>query len=138
MKLPQIKSLRKEALTGKEELPSWVDSLIKIFNGAIEPVVSAITGRLTFKDNFSCRIVELAFNQGVELEVSPGTEKVGKVSGVIPLGCQAGYLVSHFGFTLMQKGNVGVTLGFATASGGTISSVPAGTEVKATIMILIG
>lgn len=135
-KLGQVKRLLKESLAGQGDLPGWIDTFIYIFNQAIDPIVSALTGRLTFADNHSGLYTTLSFTQGVSLEINPSVK--GKVTGLVPMGAAAPYLISSFGYTIKQNGNVGVTLGFSTASSGVVTAVSAGTKVSATIFIQVG
>jgi hypothetical protein len=129
MKLGILKRIPKENLQQAGDLPKWIDVLLDPLNSFIESIGNALQGRLTFEDNFLCKVDTQTYTAGVELLINPYRENQSnlRVKGVIPLYAN-GSIIDTFGWVRKQKGNIGVTFSFA---GGV-------TAASCTILILLG
>lgn len=104
MKIGVTSRIRREDL---KEAPAWIDGLLGTLNSFIERVVSALTGRLTFQDNFQCKVIYEEFTDNIEkiVSVPPGY----RVSGAIPL-LALNAVITGCGVTLRQDQTTGVTV----------------------------
>ena len=135
MKLPIVKRLDKQDLSGKGDIPAWVDTLLANINQFIEPVAKALTNRLSFQDNFLCQVKTYTLTHNVELSVA--VPKTGRVIGMFPILAQKSSDASATtqniitGFRAVPKdvGVLGVTVQFA---GG------AGVKSDVSIVVLLG
>lgn len=107
MILGTIRRILKEDLARSGELPKWIEPFLSPLNEFIEKVVLALTGRLTFKDNFRCKTYVGKFASGIEKEVSilPGA----RVSGIMVIEA-LGQIITGYGFDRKTSGNIGVTV----------------------------
>ena len=129
MRLPLIKRLSTQDL-GSEEIPSHIDKLLSILNGFIDPVANALQNRLTFSDNFYCKMVTQKLDHEKELKISVSSAKI---IGVIPLkvsgSLDTNKMLTGFGFESYGKGQIGIKASF---KGG------ASTTAEVTLVIFLG
>lgn len=127
MKLTNIKRISKEDMSRKGDVPGWMDPLLDTLNQFIENITQALSGNLTFEDNFLSKVITQEFTHATELIVSPKLEgRTGlRAYGVMPMSTSGEELAS-ITWRLLENGNVGITLGFG-------SSVTA----KCTLLILL-
>lgn len=144
MKIGTIKQILKDDLKGSGDLPGWLDSFLTTLNQFITQVATALKGRLTFADNFSCKPITLTFIHGVALEINPLVAGLTgfKVLGLLPIQCPAQgydastlYLLESFGYAILQNGNISTTLRFAKTDG---TAPAAGTALTCSLIILLG
>lgn len=112
MKIPVIRKIRKEDMGA--DVPQWVDRLLSPLNQFIEQVGIAVTGRLTFGDNIAGKIIEQSFTHDTALEVNVQDTRI--VVGVMPIFCD-GNLISAYGWSRLDNGNISVTIQFVAGSG---------------------
>lgn len=117
MKLGVIKRILKEDLARGGELPGWIDQLLTPLNEFIEKIGLSLQSRLTFTDNFLCKIVTQSFTSNVEYEINPYLDQLKKTRPVGVLFPDfGGAVVDQFGWRVKSNGNLGVTIKFATAA----------------------
>ncbi len=124
MKLGVVRRILSEDLKGGEK-PGWLDGLIAVLNDFIEKVGQALQNKLTFADNFSCRVHTQKFTSGTEYPIANQSNL--RVSGVICLDTTGAQLSKPLQW---QRGNdqtTNVTLTFESA-----------TESQCSILILLG
>lgn len=129
MILGVVKRILKDDLARSGDLPGWMDGFLQPLNDFIEKVGLALQNRLTFADNFSCKLVTQTFTSGVESQINPQKSASGphvKPSGVFLLDPN-GAVVSSFGWSRKPNGNIGITVGFLSAQ-----------SSSCTILILLG
>lgn len=110
MKIPVIKRISREDFKTKE-LPDWIDSLLYPLNQFIDTVVNALSGRLTFEENFSSKVLEFDLKHDTELIVNPQRGRL-RVIGVIPTYF-GGAIMTGFGWTRKADGKIGLTVTFS-------------------------
>lgn len=123
MRLPLIKRFDRQDLVSKGDLPAWMDSFLVTLNSFIDPVARALQGRLTFADNFYCKVTIQTFTHATELLVSVPPSM--RVIGAIPLLAvkstdstpSTKNVISGFGLDLKGNGQLGVIINFAGGSG---------------------
>ena len=138
MKLGLLKTIAKSELAkGGGEIPKWVDAFLGPLNSFIERVGIALQGRLTFEDNFLCKVTALEFTHATELLVNPSIDGGGalRVTGVLPLSA-GGLAIDKFKWTQKDTGSVGITLSFENGVD-PASATPTVPATKATCRILI-
>lgn len=136
MRIGVFKRLSREDLAGALDVPDWIDQLLGAINQQLEPMSIALNNKLSFADNFFSYVTTQTFTHGAKLAVNP-QNTTAKVIGMVPLyAADANYLVNSYGFEVLQNGSVNVTLYFAKRTDGSLAT--AGTQVKATILILFG
>lgn len=133
MKLGTIKRISRDDLNkaGGEELPKWIDAFLDPLNQAIERFALALSGGITFEDNFLCKRVKIKFTHGVEQLVNPfpqGSRNL-SVIGVLPISC-GNESLDKFKWVSKTDGSIGVTFQFD----GGLSD----TEAVCSIIILLG
>jgi hypothetical protein len=132
MKLGTIKRISKDDLARSgDDLPKWIDALLDPLNQAIEKFTLALSGGLTFDDNFSSKRVSLTFTHATEQLVNPfpqGSRKL-RVIGVLPVSC-GNESIDAFKWVVKTDGSIGVTFQF---DGGTSA-----TQAVCSIIILLG
>ncbi len=79
MKLGVIRKILKDDLKGGD-IPGWVGGFLEVLNDFIEKVGIALQGKLTFQDNFSCRVHTQKIVSGTEYKIA--TQSNLRVSGV--------------------------------------------------------
>jgi hypothetical protein len=129
MKLGLLKRIPKEQLAKSGDLPKWIDALLDPLNEFIEKVGLALQARLTFEDNFLCKVAEQKIVDGLATEINPyrdATQKNLKVIGVMVLS-SGSLLVESFGWVRKTNGNIDVTINYAS-----------GTEALCRLLILLG
>ena len=114
MNLGGLRRILKSDLGKNDDVPSWVVQLLISLNQSFDKLFLALTGNLTFRDNFSCRVTTVEFKSAVEKEISPQSNL--KVTGVLPLDT-GGILITGFGTTRKTNGNIGVTFTFTNLDG---------------------
>lgn len=112
MKLPIIKSIRREDLATSGDIPPWIDKMLAPLNQFIEQVGTAVTGRLSVSDNLAQKYISQTFTHNTELEVNPNDRR--RVVGMIPV-YSAEKAIAGYRFTYKNNGNIGVTLLFDSA-----------------------
>jgi len=112
MKLPIIKSIRREDLATSGQIPPWIDKLLAPLNQFIEQVGVAVTGRLSVGDNLACKYITQNFTHNVELEINTNDRR--RVVGMVPVFASDKKMAGH-GFTYKNNGNIGVTILFDSA-----------------------
>lgn len=132
MKLGLLKTISKADLAKSgEDLPKWIDPFLGPLNAFIERVGIAMQRRLTFDDNFLCKVVALEFTHDTETLVNPAIDGGGalRVTGVLALSA-SGQGIDSFRWVQKDSGSLGVTFKF---EGGTAS-----TKAICRIIILLG
>lgn len=120
MKTGVIKRIDKGDLSKAGDLPSWIDALLQPLNDAIEKFGTALSGKLTVRDNFLGNIVSQKLTSGVEKEINPYPSGVkGKVIGVLPYDTNGSEWTS-FNWTRKTNGNIGVKIGLVSATDATV------------------
>lgn len=134
MKLPVIKRLDKQDITSGGDYPSWMDGFLGALNAFIDPVVNALSGRLTFADNFLCTVSTQTYTHATELVISVPANR--KVIGALPIlaikstdTSATKNVISGWGLDVKGNGTLGLTVNFA---GG------AGKAADVTFVILLG
>jgi hypothetical protein len=112
MKLPIIKSIRREDLASGGEIPPWIDRLLGPLNQFIEQVGVAVTGRLSVSDNLAQKYISQSFTHNVELEINPNDRR--RVVGMVPVYA-SDKILAGYRFTYKNNGNIGVTILFDSA-----------------------
>ena len=115
MKLGLLKRIPKEQLAKSGEVPPWLDGLLDPLNEFIEKVGLALQSRLTFGDNFLCKVVTQKFTSAVAGEVNPrasGQENL-RVAGVLALDV-SGEEITKLKWARKTNGNIDVTLTFTS------------------------
>lgn len=110
MKIPVIKRLSKEDF-GDKDIPAWLDRFLFPLNKFIDTAVTALSGRLTFEDNFSSKVLEFELEHNTELIVNPQRGRL-RVIGVLPTYA-GGAVITGFGWTRQADGKIGLTVLFA-------------------------
>lgn len=131
MKLALKRLLKEELARSKEQIPKYMDAVLRVLNSTIEQVGIALSNRLTFEDNFNCTVVTREFTHATELEINPTAGKQGnlRVTGVLLLS-GGDLIIDTFGWAQKSNGNIGVTVSF---DGGTSS-----TTADCKVLILLG
>jgi hypothetical protein len=107
MILGTIRRILREDLARSGELPKWIEPFLSPLNEFIEKVVLALTGRLTFKDNFRCKVYTGKFASGTPKEVSvPVGARVFGILAVEVLD----QVITGYGFDRKANGNLSVTI----------------------------
>lgn len=121
MKIPAIKSLDRQSLVGAKDLPSWIDPFIGVLNTFLNPMVTALMGRLTFLDNFDGYEISYTFVHNTQVSLNPirAGSQVRRIKGV-SLVDAGGQVVTGFGWVRNANGTIGVTVQYS--AGGTTSS----------------
>lgn len=109
MKIGVLKRIAKEDLSKLDQVPKWIDVLIYSINQFMTTVATALTGRLTFQDNFLCDVKTVKMKSDVEQEilVRPNT----KVLGVVGLDFE-GNACDKLKWVSKSNGGVGLTVSF--------------------------
>jgi hypothetical protein len=123
MKTGLLKRISRDDLAkAGDALPRWVDVMLQPLNDFIEKVGLALQNKLTFRDNFSGKIIERKFTNDVEQEINPYPDS--SRGALRPSACYPATTGNLFitGFKWVQKdnGNIGVTIKF---TGGTEATV---------------
>lgn len=79
MRLGTVRRILKESLGGGEK-PAWLDGVLEVLNEFIEKVGQALQNKLTFQDNFSCRIHSQTLTSATSVTI--GTQSTLRVRGV--------------------------------------------------------
>lgn len=69
MKLPIVKRLDRADLSGKGDLPGWIDPLLGMINSFLDPLVTAIQGRLTLADNLYGAKLSVNLTHNTDLKI---------------------------------------------------------------------
>lgn len=109
MKLGLSKRITREDLRAKD-LPKWIDELLTPLNQFITTIVTALTSRLTFEDNFSSNVLTFEFEHDVILAVNPKGDKL-RVTGVLPINC-GGAVVQGFSWSPQSNGKIAIKFQF--------------------------
>lgn len=123
MKLGVIRKIQKDSLRG--ELPGWLDSFLEPLNDFIEKVGVALQGKLTFADNFSCKIHNQKMVSGVEYIIATGNAQL-RPSGVLILS-PGGRTVDSWKWEHGASGTIKFTINYTGA-----------TDAECSILILLG
>ncbi len=126
MKLGLIKRISKEDMARHGDIPKYMDPLLDTLNDFIEKVATALSGSLSFADNFLCKEHTQDFESGVAYTINPKVDgrTQTRAYGVLPLDTN-GAEVDKFLWQKLETGNISVTLTFSAA-----------TTNKCTILIL--
>ena len=115
MKIPVVKRIQKEDLErAGEKLPAWLEPMLTTLNQFIDPVVTALNGRLSTRDNFLVKIIEQSFTSATELAINPLSQS--KVQAVF-VEYAGGKTLSGLKWVYKDNGSIGITLTFS--EGGT-------------------
>lgn len=109
-KITAINKLAKEDFPGDK--PAWLDQFLLTLNAFMQTVFSALSGRLTFADNFQCVDTTIKLTSGTDQAINPKSKL--HVAGVMLIGA-SGANVSQFGWNRKSDGTITVN---ATFSGG--------------------
>ena len=124
MKINALKRIVKEDLIKQGEVPAWMDPFLQSINDFISQVGAAVQGRLSFADNFDCKIHSQKFTSGVAVNVNPQTQR--RPVGVIPLYWGG---KSKTGFAWDYSTNNQVSVTFTFSGGG---------DANCRVLILLG
>lgn len=117
MKIPVIKRIQKDDLEkAGEKLPAWLEPFLQTINQFIDPVVTALNGRLSTRDNFSAKIIEQSFTSATELTFNPMSQS--KVQAVF-VEYMGGKTLSGLKWVYKDNGTIGVTLTFSEGGSST-------------------
>lgn len=125
MKLGVVRRIVKEDLAkAGEQIPKWVDALLGPLNEFIEKVGLALQNRLTFSDNFLCKVIALDLTSDVEQEINPATDfsANARVYGVLIVSSD-NKAIAHHRWAQKTNGNIGVTVTFVSASSATCTLI---------------
>jgi len=103
-----VRRILREDIARAGEVPKWVDALLSPLNEFIDKVSQAISGNITFKDNFSLKVKTQSITYAsspTEYEISPASNI--RVTNVIP-GDASGVRIIDFGWTRKANGNIGL------------------------------
>lgn len=118
MKLGVLKRISKEDLSkADKDLPKFIDALLSPLNEFIEKIGQALQGRLTFEDNFLCKIVSIELTSGVEKNINPfgDGQKNLRVRGVLFVSA-TGLQIASYGWVQNADGTIGVTVTFVSGT----------------------
>lgn len=93
------------------DLPEWIDQLLVPLNQYITTMVTALTNRLTFEENFSSNVLSFKLTHNVELEINPQPGRL-RVIGILP-SYSGGALLTGFGWDQKANGKVGLKATFS-------------------------
>lgn len=114
MKLGLIKRLDKADFAGKGDLPAWVDVLLGVINGFMDPIARCIQGRISLADNmFGYLTSGIKLSHGVDLKIS--THLTSKPIGVQVLSTN-GNKWTGFNWTYNNDGTVTLNIEFKDTS----------------------
>lgn len=113
MKLPLIKRLDKQDLTGKDSIPTWMDGFMQVLNQFIEPVSRTLQNRLTLGDNFYGNLLTIGLSHAVDQDITPAIKT--KPIGVLLLGAN-GNKTTGFSWTIKSNGQITLNLSFANTA----------------------
>jgi hypothetical protein len=122
MKLGVVKRISRDDLAkAGGEMPKWLDALLDPLNDFIEKVGLGLLNRLSFRDNFLGKVVELKFTHDIEQEINPYPDNRGslRVTGVLPVSTGEAF-IEAFKWTQKQNGNIGVTVRFSGTTEATV------------------
>lgn len=116
MKLGTIKRISKEDMSRKGEVPAWIDPMLDTLNEFIEKMTQAVSGNLTFGDNFLAKTHYQDFTDGVAQVVNPKIDGRTQltVDGVWPIDTN-GVEVVGFRWSRLDSGNIEVEFSFPSA-----------------------
>lgn len=129
MNLGVVKRILKEDLAKNGDVPSWMDYLLQPLNEFIEKVGLALQNRLTFSENFLCKVVSQSFISGTVYQINPklvSSQATLHVVGVVLMDPGGGTVDKWF-WSRNSNGNLNVSI--------TYSDV---TSATATIYIFLG
>lgn len=93
------------------DLPGWIDQLLVPLNQFITTMVTAMTNRLTFEENFSANVLTFKLAHNTELEINPQSGRL-RVIGILP-SYSGGSILTGFGWEQKTNGKVGLTATFS-------------------------
>jgi len=110
MKLTNIKRVAKEELQGA---PSWVDPMLTAYNDFMEQATQALFGKLTYGDNFLCKIKTNSFKNGTELVIANPFTGGSRPIGIHPIYMEPGNLIDSYNLVYKSSNNeLGITFNF--------------------------
>ena len=109
MRLSTIKTIVREELAKYGELPAWINPLLGTLNQFINSVGLALTGNLTYADNFACTEKVLILTHGVEQALNTGSNSR---PTEVRIRDANGLVIDKFGWSRKADGSVGVTVYF--------------------------
>lgn len=110
MKLTNIKRVAKEELSGA---PSWVDPMLTAYNDFMEQATQALFGKLTYGDNFLCKIKTNSFKNGTELVIANPFTGGSRPIGIHPIYMEPGNLIDSYNLVYKSSNNeLGITFNF--------------------------
>ena len=121
MKLSVVKRISKESIDqSSKSLPSWLDNLLAPLNDYLEKMYLAVSGRLTFADNF--------YSTTVTVELTHNTQKtIGTQTNAQVLGCllvnSGGAMVTGFTWENAKTSQVNVTVQLSGATTATCTLI---------------
>lgn len=104
-KIPVIKRISREDFK-ESDLPKWIDFLLTPLNQFIVSVVTALSSRLTFEENFQSKVLDFELEHDVELTINPQRGRL-RVIGVLPTYFGDAVLTG-FGWNPKSDGKIGV------------------------------
>jgi len=126
MKLGLVRRISKEDMARHGDVPKWMDPLLETLNDFIEKITTALSGNLSFPDNFLCKEHTQDFKSGIAYTINPHIDgrTQTKAYAVVPLDTN-GATIDKFLWQKLTSGNISVTFTFSAA-----------TTNKCTILIL--
>jgi len=110
VKLTNIKRVAKEELSGA---PSWVDPMLTAYNDFMEQATQALFGKLTYGDNFLCKIKTNKFTNGTELVIANPFTGGSRPIGIHPIYMEPGNLIDSYNLVYKSSNNeLGITFNF--------------------------
>lgn len=110
MKLDNIRRVAKEELNGS---PSWVDPMLSAYNNFMEKSTQALMGKLTYGDNFLCKILTNQFVNATELVIANPFTKNTRPIGIHPIYIDGNNLIDSYRLTYRESNNeLGIKFNF--------------------------
>lgn len=109
MKLSNVRRIAKEEIS---EAPEWIDKLLTPLNQSIDQLTQAVSGQLTYGDNFLCSIQNNKFTHGIELVTKNPLPSGIKPIGIHVFSSDGNVVIDGYRLSYKATGEVGVTVFF--------------------------
>lgn len=112
-----VRGVRKLLKSDFPDAPSWFDRLLSTLNQFMDSVIGALRNKLTFRENFYCKVKTLTFIHATEQQVGHDLDDF---KGVLLLKTpndtpSTTYGISEFHFREIDNTTIGITIEFAGA-----------------------
>jgi hypothetical protein len=112
MKIPVLRRLDRQDISGKDQIPDWIDSLLGALNTFLDPVGKCLQRRMTFADQFYGVQTLATLKHGVESVINPVVQSGYPVNQMRVVGITlidpAGEVVTGFGWNRRSDGTISV------------------------------